>query len=60
MPHATWIVFVAAGLLLVESGGAAQPNGAWDIVVNGRSLHVNATHDWNEDNWGLGFEREVV
>jgi hypothetical protein len=30
----------------------------WDIVLNGRSIHVNATRNWNEDNWGLGVERE--
>jgi Antimicrobial peptide resistance and lipid A acylation protein PagP len=30
----------------------------WGIVLNGRSVHVNATRDWNEDNWGLGVERE--
>jgi len=30
----------------------------WDVVVNGKAFHVNAEREWNEDNWGLGFERE--
>jgi hypothetical protein len=29
-------------------------------VLNGRAVHMNATHDWNEDNWGLGIEREFA
>lgn len=39
-------------------GAGAQPSDGWDVVLNGRAVHINATHDWNEDNWGLGFERE--
>lgn len=30
----------------------------WDIVLNGRAVHMNAAQEWNEENWGLGFERE--
>jgi hypothetical protein len=30
----------------------------WNIVLNGKAIHVNAEQDWNEANWGLGFERE--
>jgi hypothetical protein len=32
--------------------------GQWDIVVNGKSFHVDGDRDWNESNWGLGFEHE--
>ncbi|MDX1562146.1 MAG: hypothetical protein R3305_04430 [Gammaproteobacteria bacterium] len=32
--------------------------GEWDIVLNGKSIHVDADKEWNEANWGLGFERE--
>jgi hypothetical protein len=61
MPYATRIVcFVGTVFLLAETGASAQSRGAWDVVVNGRSLHVNAAREWNEDNWGLGFEREFV
>ena len=27
-------------------------------VLNGKSYHFNATHDWNENNFGLGIEHE--
>lgn len=37
--------------------GAAQA-GQWDVVLNGRSIHVDADQDWNEANWGLGVEHE--
>jgi hypothetical protein len=30
----------------------------WGLVINGKAIHVNASKDWNEDNWGLGVERE--
>ena len=29
-------------------------------MLNGRAVHINAARDWNEDNWGLGFEREFA
>jgi hypothetical protein len=53
-----WLV--GAILVLAAHGAAAQSSGTWDIVVNGRSVHVNAAHEWNEDNWGLGLEREFA
>lgn len=30
----------------------------WDVVLNGKAMHLNSSKDWNEENWGLGFERE--
>jgi hypothetical protein len=36
----------------------ALAQGDWDVVLNGRSVHVNADREWNEDNWGLGVEHE--
>ncbi len=45
-------------LYLAVSASQAQAQGDWDIVVNGRAVHVNAAQDWNEENWGLGFEHE--
>ena len=47
--------------LLVGSVAIARPlfaEGDWGIVINGRSVHLNAEKHWNEDNWGLGFEKE--
>lgn len=30
----------------------------WNLIVNGKAIHVNSSKDWNEENWGLGIERE--
>jgi hypothetical protein len=45
----------AAVLWLVSAAAQAQD---WGLIVNGKAIHVNASKDWNEDNWGLGIERE--
>lgn len=61
MLRKTWIVGVTLlGASLSIWDTAAQPGGSWDVVLNGRAVHMNATHEWNEDNWGLGFEREFA
>ncbi len=36
----------------------AYGDSAWDVVLNGRAVHINASQHWNENNWGLGIERE--
>ncbi len=28
------------------------------LVINGKSIHVNSDYDWNEANYGAGFEYE--
>jgi palmitoyl transferase len=58
MQHATWTVCFAAILASFSHHAAAQSD--WDVVLNGRAVHMNATGDWNEDNWGLGLEREFT
>jgi hypothetical protein len=61
MQHATWIVCLAALLAtFCHNAAAQQADGSWDVVFNGRAVHMNAAKDWNEDNWGLGIEREFV
>lgn len=30
--------------------------GGLSAVINGKSIHVDAEQDWNEENYGLGFE----
>jgi hypothetical protein len=50
-------------LLTLAVFAAAMPQallaqGDWDVVFNGRSIHMNADRQWNEDNWGLGVEHE--
>lgn len=60
MPR-TWTVGVALlGGWLSAQSLSAQPADGWDLVLNGRAVHMNATHQWNEDNWGLGIEREFA
>lgn len=48
--------FATIILGLATNTAFAQAN--WDVVLNGRAVHLNAEKQWNEDNWGLGFERE--
>jgi hypothetical protein len=49
-----WCAIAAIGL----GGFATAQAGDWGVVINGKAYHVNAAEDWNEDNWGLGIERE--
>ena len=60
MQHRTWIVGFSILILSFADSASAQSDGAWDVVLNGRAVHVNAAREWNEDNWGLGFEREFA
>lgn len=61
MQHARWTVCLATLLTSLCHDAAAQSSdGGWDVVFNGRAVHMNAAKDWNEDNWGLGVEREFV
>jgi hypothetical protein len=46
---------IALSGLLSSQPAAAQD---WNVVLNGKAIHVNSSKKWNEDNWGLGFERE--
>jgi hypothetical protein len=60
MHRRTWIVGFTALILSLAHSASAQSNGAWDVVLNGRAVHVNAAREWNEENWGIGFEREFA
>ena len=44
--------WLALGLISTTNAGQ------WDVVLNGKSIHVDSDRDWNESNWGLGFEHE--
>ncbi len=48
---------IAAALLALASLAAGA--GSLDVVINGKSHHVNSKYDWNEDNLGLGLEYEL-
>jgi hypothetical protein len=58
MQHATWTVCFVGLLASFSQPAVAQSDSAWDVVLNGRAVHMNAARNWNEDNWGLGLERE--
>ena len=48
--------------LVVASVAISRPlfaEGEWGVVLNGRSVHLNAEKQWNQENWGLGFEKEL-
>ena len=34
--------------------------GELSAVINGKSFHLGASEDWNEDNYGLGLEYEFA
>jgi hypothetical protein len=34
--------------------------GEFSTVINGKSYHLNASEDWNGDNYGLGLEYEFA
>jgi hypothetical protein len=46
-------------LLLALPFGAAGA-GEFSAVLNGKSFHIGAEQDWNEDNYGLGIEYEFA
>jgi hypothetical protein len=51
----------ALAVIAVSALGVSRPiwaDGDWGIVLNGHAVHVNAEKHWNDDNWGLGFEKE--
>jgi hypothetical protein len=52
----TWLVVAMVGLGSAPASRAQDGN--WDVVLNGRAIHVGAQKKWNEENWGVGFERE--
>ncbi len=49
-------ILAALALSVTLLGSAAA--GSLDIVINGKSHHINSRYDWNEDNLGLGLEYE--
>lgn len=43
-------------LLIAAPHAPAWAGGNFSAVLNGRSVHVGSTEDWNENNVGLGLE----
>ena len=51
------IILTFTAALAVSPAQSVQAQD-WSLVINGKSIHVNSSKDWNEQNWGLGLERE--
>jgi hypothetical protein len=53
------VSFIALALTAPLASAVA---GEFSAVINGKSFHIGASQDWNEENYGLGieyqFERE--
>ena len=47
-------------LLLVAAPCGTAGAGEFSAVLNGKSFHIGAEHDLNEDNYGLGIEYEFA
>lgn len=45
---------------LVSVAWSAAHAGEFSAIVNGRSFHIGASQDWNENNLGLGIEYEFA
>ena len=46
---------IAGAICLTASAAGA---GEFSGILNGKSYHIGASRDWNEDNYGLGIEYE--
>jgi hypothetical protein len=55
--RATKITFLLLALMVSASTALA---GEFSAVLNGRSIHMGASQDWNENNLGLGVEYEFA
>ena len=51
------ITAVLVALLIALSSPPASA-GSLDVVINGKSHHINSRYNWNESNVGLGLEYE--
>lgn len=46
--------------LIIIAPASSAFAGNFSAVLNGRSIHVDASHEWNEDNTGLGLEYQFA
>jgi hypothetical protein len=51
---------ICAATILVALLSSTANAGTFNAVINGKSYHFNSSHDWNEDNLGLGIEHEFT
>lgn len=52
----THALLTVAICLWASAAGAGEFSG----ILNGKSFHIGASRDWNEDNYGLGIEYEFT
>lgn len=57
MLRATKITFLVLALMVSASTALA---GQFSAVLNGHSIHLGASEDWNESNLGLGVEYQFA
>ena len=50
---------LALGLAAYLMATCALADGTFQFVLNGKSFHINSTHDWNETNYGIGLEYQA-
>lgn len=55
----TTLTRLLAALAIASVPFAPATAGSLDIVINGKSHHVNSNYDWNEENLGIGLEYEL-
>lgn len=51
-------LMICAATVLVALFSSTANAGTFNAVINGKSYHFNSSHDWNENNLGLGVEHE--
>ncbi len=50
---------ILVGLLVALPVSSATAEGL-SAILNGKSIHIDADQDWNEENYGLGFQYEFA
>ena len=52
------VIFTVFSLAVLPLPSAEA--GELSFIINGKSYHMDASHDWNEDNYGVGIEYEFT
>jgi hypothetical protein len=55
----TRIKSISVGLAALLLFADSLADGTYQLVLNGKSFHVNSDYDWNENNLGLGLEYQL-
>jgi len=52
------LMTLCIGALALAGLATAAQASSFHMVINGKSIHVNSSYDWNENNYGAGIEYE--